>query len=93
MLKLHDNISLDLVLKIILNNKRIICIFSIKNHYIIDSTQIDDLQNYNEIQTEDLSLIFRILVVVDVDCLQQDSFLKIQTILKNSMSIRLLIIS
>ena len=93
MLQLHGYNYLDLVLKIIVKDKRIICIFDLRNRYVIDSTQIDDLQNYKEIKTKDQSFIFRILVVVDVDCLQQDSFLKIQTILKNSMSIRLLIIS
>ena len=53
MLQLHGYNYLDLVLKIIVKDKRIICIFDLRNRYVIDSTQIDDLQNYKEIKTED----------------------------------------
>ena len=53
MLQLHSYNSLGLVLKIIVKDKRIICIFDLRNRYVIDSTQIDDLQNYKEIKTED----------------------------------------
>ena len=53
MLKLHSYNSLGLVLNIIVKDKIIICIFDLRNRYVIDSTQIDDLQNYKEIKTED----------------------------------------
>ena len=52
-LQLHGYNSPDIGLKIIVKDIRIIYIFNIKDHYIIDSTQIDDLQIYNEIQTQD----------------------------------------
>ena len=51
MLQLNGYNSLDLVLMIIVKDIRIIHIFNIKDHYIIDLTQIDYLQIYNEIQT------------------------------------------
>ena len=51
MLQLHGYNSLDLVLMIIVKDIRIIYIFNIKDHYIIDSSQIDYLQIYYEIQT------------------------------------------